>query len=336
MSGIWAHPFSGLGNTAGVVALGWSGCDTYALSGGRWNNGQCVRFYNNHFDFPSVASGKVIVQFAFKNTGTTLRLYNNSGADQCLELQNIAGGQWQVKDQTGTVVGTSAAVGPLVDDAVWHFLAIEAEIGSGAGTVRVWMDDATTPILNLSGIDLDAGAGTGADRVFFANGNFGRMQDLVIYDTSGSDGLSAFTSDFHIYALLPNGDDTAAWSRSGGTTNSENVDDPVSSGGASDGDGTYVYSAGAQIDKYNMDDLPSDVTTVYSVVGVFEAAKSDAGAEPTTNIRIDSGGTTTDGSALPSLSTTYKEYQTFFPDVPGGTGWTPSQVNGLKLCPRTV
>ena len=63
--------------------------------------------------------------------------------------------------------------------------------------------------------------------------------------------------------MFPSGDDTVAWSRSGGSTNAENVDETFDP----DNDTSYVYSSTAsQQDLYTMPNLSNvDSGTVYGV-----------------------------------------------------------------------
>lgn len=341
MAFIFAHPVAGFSDQDDALKAGFTTVtNDYLVSGGRFGDG-AFRNSNssNSLRKPVTSSGKIIVHFTIKWPTISgvespfLQLHNNSGADRCLELKVTPSGGIRLEDATSTPVVVSSA-GTVVSN-IHHVVVCEAQIGSAAGTVRVWVDDMTTPVIDETGVDLDDGAGGACDLVQWLIGvGSWELSQIFIYDTSGVAPWNANIGDKRLYPLLPDGDDTQGWTRSAGANNFDLVDDPLNA--VSDEDGTYVEaSAAATLDQYTFEDLPVDASGVISVIANVEAKKTDAGAEPgNLTIRIASGMNTSDSASLSPLTTGYLEYQAEFDDVPGGSGWTPSQVNGLLAGPR--
>lgn len=345
MAFIFAHPVAGFSSAADAGKAGIVADTGYGVADGRFGLGA----FNNTDSATSVvkafpvAQDKVVVQFAMAFTSLAnatkfCELFNNSGADVCMRLDVTAAGAIRLVDAAGaTVVTTAAAL--VAGNSAYHVFAVEAEIGSGAGTVRVWLDGSL--VIDEAGVDLDDGAGTAADMVRWgldAVASVGhRLSEFFIYDLSGAAPWNAHIGDKRLIPLLPEGDDTVAWTPSGGPPNFDEVDDPLSAN--SDGDATYVEINGDGTDLYDMEDMP--VTPVSGILGVIvnmEARKTGAGAEPGDGLRSQyaSTGGNNNSAILGPLTTSYQEYQLLLPDAPGSSGWTEAEINALQLGPHVA
>lgn len=339
MAFIFGHPVSGFTNIADAARAGFSfsGAVTYNASGGRFGGGVLTPNSNDfvNIDFPA-ATGNIIVQFsakisAYPATGySMLRLLNDTATDICAYLFLTTAGGLAIYDATNTVVATTAPGAIVVD--TWHAIAIEAEVGSASGIVKVWLDDVL--VHDLSGVDLTDGIGTGCDRVrfFLASGQPNwDVCEILVLDTSGGAPWNAYLGDKRLYPLLPTSDQAATWDATGaGSTNADRVDDALSA--AADGDTTYVSTAVVESDYYEMEDLPAGVTGIVGVVVAAEVLKTDGGAlAGDFVVTMKSGtGTTADSSAI-TVVTTYQEKQEMFLTEPGGASWTESKVNSARL-----
>lgn len=340
MAFIFGHPVTGFSTPTDSLKAGFTtAMNAYVASAGRFGHG-ALRNTNagSSQRLPVAVTGKVIVHWTLKYDtipGTNclfLNLFNNSGADSCLELLCTPTGQIRVEDANGTLV-TSSAAGTL-NANTHHVVVCEAEIGAASGTVRVWVDNMTTPVIDETGVDLtDAGGGT-CDLIRWTSSvGDTEISQIFVYDTSGST-WNANVGDVRYFPMLPDGDDSTAWSPDTGTTNYDRVDDPLSA--VADGDTSYVEATAAStIDLYTLSDLPGSVQSVMGVLGILEAKKTDAGAEPgPLSLRLAHSASTSDSPTLGTLTTDFLEYQNLFETPPGGGSWTPTIANALRAGPR--
>ena len=342
MAFIFAHDLAGFSSGADAAKAGFqivSG--TYSPTGGRFDGGywECSNSTHQLTKAFGPASGKVIVQFAvyFTEFATVdfFTLFNNGGTATCAEVGMTAGGALRLLNAAAATVVTSS---PVLSLFTWHVIAVEAEIGSAAGTVRVFVDDFVTPVIDESGVDLTDGSATGCDMVRWdtnsSSGGF-RLSEHIIYDTSGAAPWNALLGDKRLYSALPNADHTQGWTRSAGATNFDLVDDPRST--TSDADATYVEASAADtVDLYEFVNIPTGVTGIVGVVAIVEAKKTDAGALPSTmhiRMREPLGPTTADSAAI-TPTTSYEEHQAMFLTEPGGAAWTAAKVNAAQAGPR--
>jgi hypothetical protein len=338
------EPFVFYANNAEVYSKGpWSGNCGYSTTGGP-NGYGCFTITNSGFSCylpcPDVV-GRCILLFQIKPlAGGSLTpqgfvtLFNNAGAAGCLELALSSTKVLQVKNAAGAVVWTSDP-GLLVQDA-WNFIGVDADIGNSSGVVKVWVNQASaadTPVCDLSGVDLDDGAGDDCDVIGWGVTGTGveyHLGEVAVLDSSGADNNSY--PGYRRYYVLPvtGAGASAAWTPSAGV-NYQNVDDPVT--GGTDGDTTYnEAAAGAGADYYATDDLPAGVAGIVFVAAMCNARADDGGdpGNPVMRIR-ESGGTTADSTDEIATTSSYRTYRHPFEDVPGGTGWTLAQVNASQV-----
>lgn len=341
MSFIFADPICGYTVITDATRRGWQ-ISGPSLGAGRFGL-QSFRNANSanliRKAFPAV-SGRIFVQFAIwvdphSAASKIFQIFNNSGANVCMELGISAADALQVYDANGTVVATTS--GGSVAVSRWNTIAIEAEIGSASGILKVWLNQPSsvaTPVVNLSSIDLDDGALAGADMVgWFIQAvstapNY-YLSEVLIYDSSGAAPWNAYLGDKRQHVLLPNGaGSSTTWTQTPGSgSNFDKLDDPISA--LPDDDATYVQgAAGAGADLYAYGNLPAGTVGIVGVVLEADMKKTDAGAISPL-LRMRENATNVDSAAL-SPSTTYGKYQHFSADVPGGSGWSEAEVNALE------
>lgn len=284
----------------------------------------------------AAATGRVILQgrMYLENGGIAssfLYFYNGGGAALCLRFGvNMAQGI-VVTNAAGVIVHTTAS--GVCAQGVWHYFAVDADIGNTSGIVRMWLDQpssAATPLINLTAIDLDSGAGTGCDVVelLTTDNNVDVLfSDLACMDSSGA-ALNAYQGEKRWYVLPPTADGSAVgWTASAGS-DYQCVDDTITT--LSDEDTTYVQGApGAGAELFTSAALPTGVGGIVYVGVRAEVRKTDGGVEPVTTLRITNG-TTSDSAAL-ALTQAYVHHQHGTPDNPGGAGWTKAQADAIEF-----
>ena len=146
-----------------------------------------------------------------------------------IRVDDTAGGVIEVERGDGTSLATSVA-GAVVFDVFqqWDMMISIADSG---GRCLIEVDG--VEVINFTG-DTQNGGTAIANRLELRGGQ--EVDDMILYKGLTSDSL---TGPVVIERLDPNGDNSVNYTRSGGTTNEENVDD----GRAFDDDSTYVESS---------------------------------------------------------------------------------------------
>jgi hypothetical protein len=282
----------------------------------------------------AVTAGKIFIQFAFKleglNTGALVQPLNNSGANPAAQLEVSAAGALIVKDRNATAYTSAAG---LVVPNVWYSCAMRIDVGNATGSFDVWLNvPSSGGSATFSGTGDFKGGGTTAkcDAVkFIATGVNWRVQDILVYDDQGGGTWASYLGDKRIRALLPDGDSSTGWTPDSGGNNYSRVNDTFGSPYVANGDSSYVKAtSGAGADLYTFANLPSGTGGIVGVVLEQEMRKTDAGDPGAVTQRMRASSTNVDGSAI-NTTTTYQIYQHFSKDVPGSTGWSESDVNGL-------
>jgi len=293
----------------------------------------------------SELAGRPIVSFRYRpDTILSLpimRLWNGSGIDGVFRLRLTPAGALQAIDANDAVAGTTAA--GLITPNEWHHIVCDVEVGSTSGLIKIWVNKANasdTPDLSLTGKDLRITATGSLDMISFGhefgvssggplNSGVVKYAEITVLDSDGPAGANAFLGDKRFYALSPTGAGvTTTWTPNAGS-NFDRVDDPAT--GASD-DTTYNEGA-AQVgaDLFVTGDLPVGVVGIVFVGVVVDAKKTDGGDSGDMFIRAHDGTVTGVNSDELDLTTAYRHYLWGFVDVPGGSGWTRSQVNAAQF-----
>lgn len=366
MTLIYAHPITGFGDNADAGKAGWvpeegegtSGFGTMTVSttGGRFGDGELVMVASGtgarwRLNPPAASVGVSFVHFALDMQGPVpvptgrdpqfLRMFNNNGVDVCLELWATPSGALLLYNQAGVLIGTSAPNLLNYTLGIHQAFAVEAEIGSATGYVKVYVDSVL--IFDVASTDLDNGHGGGADSIAWETvaitssvSNFVRLalSQVIVYDSSGAE-VNAYLGDKRVYAGLPTSDETKEWTRSAGVDNYVLVNDPLNAG--SDEDGTYVEGDAVADDFYELSDLPVNVSGIVALVVNAEIRKTDAGTLANTlQLAVKSGTGTIASSSEVFPATNYEEHQRFFFTEPGGLPWTEAKINAARIGQRLV
>jgi hypothetical protein len=317
-----ANPFDN-GFTASV------GTSSPRYSGQQWANSFPFGLAGwNIPNQPKVIQGSVIRRGAQSGQYRTF-LIREGGNNQVSLVHDFATKQIKVyRDDQGTLLGTSAVLPEMTipgGGVCWINTEWEVVINNSTGTINVWTNGGTTPIISLSGIDTQNTANAWADLGLFSYAD--AVGDIYLLDGAGSAPHNARYGDVRICHLMPDGDDSVQWTPNSGGTNYTQVDD--SGTGGQDEDTTYVEdSTVGHIDRYTMANLPSGFIPL-AVEQQIVAKKTDVGTREI-KMKINSGGTNSDGSVI-TLTTSYLLYKRIMQvDPTDSAAWTASKVNALK------
>jgi hypothetical protein len=239
-------------------------------------------------------------------------------------------GAIQAKRANGTVLGTTAT--PVVTAAAWHHIEVFTVMSDTVGEIKVWVNEEL--VLNLTALDNVNTALAECSQIQFevsgvypsATGNDWYIDDLYIYDTSGSINNAAPLGDLNAYLLVPTGDTSEAdWSLSTGANGYALIDESTPN------DADYIQSATAgDRSEFDLTDLP---LTVNYVAGLFchtRALKTDAGgAQLETSIMSSGSRSTPNAKSITTAATWW--HQAVETDPATGSRFTRSGVNDAKI-----
>jgi hypothetical protein len=212
----------------------------------------------------------------------------------------------------------------------WYFIEIETVISDTVGRVTVYVNGAS--VLNLTNQDTKNGTATTVDNVEFMSGAEYLSQggtywydDLYVTDTGTKLGES------RVETLYPNADTAVKqWTPLTGTENYAMVDEAQC-----DGDTTYVYASSTATDNYDFGNLSDNPSAVRAVQAVTFAKKTDT-ATRNLYLQTVSGATTSDGPAIPLLSTYTRFNRIMETDPNTAAAWTYPDVNTVKGGPKIL
>lgn len=298
-------------------------------SGAPWNSGMRRSLTSAEKHATLIIGGAM----RFASTDMTINLFGfggDAGVTAHLNIRKISGGEIEVRlgTQTGTVLGTSAAV--LTGINTWYYVEAKVVLHDTTGSVEVRVDGAT--VLSLTGIDTrNGGTDPTFDTAYWGCQSTNNMYWDDVYICNGdATAPNDFLNAPRVQPMLPNGN---------GSTN-QYV--------GSDGDSTdnyllvderppsmtdYTQSATAgERDLYAMGDV--SFATNDSVEGVRVAVRVQNADASTRNLKLgvksgatvnmDAGQSIGTGSALSLYRMMQKN--------PVTTGsWTQSEVNALEM-----
>lgn len=241
-------------------------------------------------------------------------------------LFNPVGGITAKRD----TVDLGSSVPGLFTSDNWYYVEVETIISDTVGRVTVYVNGVS--VLNLTAQDTKNGTATTVDNIAIqaATSSYGAgsngvywYDDLYVTDTSTKLGES------RVETLYPNADTAVKqWTPLTGTENYAMVDEAQC-----DGDATYVYSQTAATDNYDFANLSDNPASVRAVQAVTFAKKTDTA---TRNIYLQtvSGATTSDGPAIPLLSTYTRFNRIMETDPATSAAWAYTAVNAVKGGPK--
>jgi hypothetical protein len=204
----------------------------------------------------------------------------------------------------------------------WRYIELKV-ICNDVGSYELRVGE--TLVLSDGSVDTKEGANNYHD-VVVLNGHGGSQifDDYYICDGSGADN-NDFLGNVKVVEIAPNGDGSIQWTRSGGSTNYENVDELPSS----DDDTTYVEdTATSNTDLYDY----GNVSGLVSIKGIqinTECEETDANTFSLIT-PVDLGGNQSDDSAQ-ALSASYETKMRIVERDPDGNSWTVNNINAAKF-----
>lgn len=222
----------------------------------------------------------------------------------------------------GTVVGTSTC-----RHWEWFLLEWHLKVADSGGISEVKIDGETR--ITFTG---DTKPGTDQYIGKLVIGSDIAIDDIAVNDTSGTENNS-WCGDGRIFALIPSGDYSVQWSRSGGSANYEMVDERPP-----DGDTTYIYTDTAgNVDKYSVTgSLPNNLRGVRGVI-VYAQAKALTGEALGLQLGVDSNGSEAWSGTI-SLPTSYAIVDSGLITKNPATGqdWTVQAVQNSRVAIKAV
>jgi hypothetical protein len=304
------------------------------------NGGQALRFHGTTWcliyrTFVSVAHATIFVHAAMRRVtvaggGTAvimlMQLNSNNGAVAQTGLAFQENGSIIVKRGlavTGTQIGTASLTSPL---GTWFHLGWKCVLGA-SGSTTVWLNGAT--ILNLTGVNTQNNVSYATYDSVTVGGNGGSgaapqyFDDLVVLNGAGSINNN-FLGDVAVVTLRPDGaGDRTQLAPVGGTTNWDNVNDPIHTGtdyNASNTDG--------QGDLYTTENLPASVGVSFVQQTSF-ARKNTTAAKSLAHI-MKIGGTEYAQTAIP-LDTSFAALSNVIEQNPAGGAWDSTALNAAQI-----
>jgi hypothetical protein len=259
-------------------------------------------------------------------TATIFGLYDNTTL-HC-DLRLTAGGFLQIT-RNGTVLGTGTSA---LSAGVYYYIEFKVTISDTVGVAGCRINGVSE--LALTSQDTRNGANATADtfRILGVTGiDAGttiNTDDFYACDGTGGGSDNDYLGDVRVEAIFPSGNGNSSQflgSDSNSTDNYLLVDEATPND-----DTDYVESSTVgDKDTYAYGNLTATSGTVYGVIPMPYARKTDAGVRSIVSVaRLSS--TEVDSSAA-TLSTSYA----YLPDIrttkPGGGSWTVSDVNSAEF-----
>lgn len=244
-----------------------------------------------------------------------------------LELYLYFNDNTQISIARGSTILKTSPIGVLPLNR-WSFVELKAVVApgsSGSYTLRV---DNNVIISDSATNTAEFGGAIDNIRFNFSTARDYDIGDLYVLDDTGSS-FNDFLGDIRIETLHPNASKTSQWTAVGGSgSNYLEVDDTP----RDDGDTTYVTSSAPTAeDLYGLEDLPVEVNgLIPRAVQVSVRARDENASANTFNLRLEHNTNFTTGIVIdPQIS--YEFLQEIFVDVPGGVGWSASNVDELNV-----
>lgn len=228
-------------------------------------------------------------------------------------------------DNTGRLVGVAGATrvvstNPVIVSNAWQH--IEGVMDTAAGTIEVRVEGVQR--LLMTGLTLGGPIAQIGFRCLIPSQQY--LKDLSVWDGAGSYN-NDFMGSIQVRELVPNADAALNWLTSAGTTGWDLLDESPPN---DDTDYVYAVDPPPAASRFDLTNLPTDVTSVKGLIAVVRSRKTDGG-DGNLQVGIRSGASTNLG-ANRAISTAYTYWtDTFETDPATGAPWLPSAVNAAQL-----
>jgi hypothetical protein len=260
-------------------------------------------------------------------SGEDLLYLNSYTGSQVARLTHNSTGAISAFNRTNANVGTSGS--SLLTASGWHRIEAKITLGTtvSTGAIEVRVDGTT--VLTVSSIDINTSTLTLAGAIFSGAATQWYVDDIIMFDSTGSAPFNDYIGDVRIETLIPNGAGaTQNWTANTGTQ-TDAVDDTPN---AADDDTTYISSSTvSQKSCFDMSNLSNTPTAIHGVQLRPRMKKSDAGNR-TARAYVRSSSSETNGTTL-GLSTDYswRRGGCVETDPATSSAWTGSGVDGAQL-----
>jgi hypothetical protein len=320
--------FMSISTTTGVRSLQGSGVTPKALNLGNYLNSGVIwtvpnigtRYLGMGWFLPALPGGEGNL---FQFTATPPAYVGSAGNDGFRITLDNTGTVRIRQNSTDAVLATSSAYAVNANTQYWCSLSCNPN----SGWVTFALNGTVILTVNI-GINFALQYISFASAGVTSTGQNIVVDDLVSYSTDGTDTASTLVPARSVWTSLPNavGDETQ-WSRVGGA---------VANWASVDGQAyqTTTYNTTSQngiFDYYNITDLPGAPTTIDGVVVTACARKEDSGSR---NLKLHARVNGVDDVSSPFVLTTGAAFwylSATFPQAPGSTAWTATDVNLCQL-----
>lgn len=333
--------YSAAADIASMRGCTVNGTPSFLSTGGRFGGG-CMEFNSNTDEIiiplPTIDAGTAKMHWAAwikvsdlpAAAADMIRIRNNAAGNSGCGIRTNAAGDLIVTEYgaASTADGTVAAA---FADLGWHHVEMEHRFDGTSGSLRVWVDGILG--VNVSSVDtINTGTPSAIDQFRLhtdGTSSFAwRIDDLVIWDETGSDFVLTHMDEHRIEVRRPNADTAQSdFTPSTGSDNYAMVDE----NGLHDGDSTFVESTTiGHLDLYDVANLGFTPTSVHAVAVHTRAKKTDVGSVAMKN-HIKSG-TTDTASANHTLTASYAQYTNYYGKNPDTTSaWDETTFNAVQI-----
>lgn len=222
--------------------------------------------------------------------------------------------------------------GPVMIANAWRHVEVKAVLHDSAGEVEVRIEGA--PVLSVTAVRTTTDRISASDECYSvalrnssagAAGPWFYVKDLIIWDDTGGKNDN-FMGSCQVYKIVPESDVSLGWTPSAGATGWDliNEDDP-------DDDAEYITAPHPPpaLSKFEMTDLPIDVTSVKAVLSIHRSRKTDGG-DGTVQIGLDYMGNISLGQDR-TITSAWTYWFDTFDNSPDGGNWSKAKVDALKM-----
>lgn len=257
----------------------------------------------------------IIMSVGYKITalpGTTqgnlqeiVSVWDGSTEQCCLTVNSNGALQFRRSFAPGTAIGAISANGTIVANA-WNGLIVVIVVSATVGSVQLFMNGNTTPVINSTGLNTSASGNAFASQVGLG-GNvnsavLSHYDDFLCLDGSGTSLNSAPTTDIRIITKMPSGAGTYTnWTPNGLGSNFQNA--AVQPPSTSDYNANNV---GGTKDSYTTQVAGLQLAPLCMVLRA-SLERDDAGTH-TPSLFVRSAGVDGAGTVTPALTSSYIFY----------------------------
>jgi hypothetical protein len=314
-----------------------------AQPGGKWNSAgfefqpsprtgnNCIRSASLTKQFaPGDENALVVVGFGHRNgynvNGDLVQLRSDNGATVHCALARKVGNLLAIKVGGVEVAATAGAE----ISSSWTYLEIRAFLSDVSGTVDVYKNGGSTPILSYSGDTKNGGTKTVFDNVAVLGPSYQVMDDIYIVTGAGAAPLNDRLGEVRCWPLAPNGDGNysqGVGSDGNSLLNYQLVDENI--GNINTADYVGLVNNGDK-DTYTYGNLVPTTGTVLNVELASIVSKSDGGTRSIRQI-VRTGGIDYPGADVTLGLSAAQITQQNFLNPATGLPWTIGEVNAAEF-----